>query len=114
MSYDLMQELEEKKNELSACVKQMEINGCEKAEAERQYKMKLTKEVLRLREEKIPVTMISLIIYGVEEVAELRFKRDIAETVYEANKEAINATKLQIRILENQIAREWGSRDGGL
>ena len=52
--------------------------------------------------------MIDKVVYGVKEIAELRFKRDVADTVYQANLEAINSIKLQIRILENQISREWG------
>ena len=36
-------------------------------------------------------------------------KRDVAETIYEANKEAINTLKLQIRILDTQLSREWGN-----
>ena len=55
--------------------------------------------------------MIDKVVYGVPEIAELRFKRDIADTVYQANLEAINSTKLQMRILENQISREWGAKD---
>ena len=80
----------------------------------REFDLELKKEALRLRDEKMPVTLIDKVIYGVPEVAELRFKRDIADTVYQANIEAINSTKLQMRIIENQIAREWSSRDGGL
>ena len=31
-----------------------------------------------------------------------------AEAVYKANQEAINSIKLQMRIIENQLSREWG------
>ena len=61
----------------------------------------------------MPVTLIAQIIYGVPEVAELRFKRDVAETIYQTNLEHINKTKLLIRIIDNQIAREWGSAGKG-
>ena len=57
----------------------------------------------------MPVTLINQIIYGIPEVAEKRFKRDIAETIYKANQEAIQTTKLQIRVIENQIEREWSN-----
>ena len=65
-------------------------------------------EALKLRDSGIAVSMIDKVVYGVKEIAELRFKRDVADTVYQANLEAINSIKLQIRILENQISREWG------
>ena len=55
------------------------------------------------------IGMIQLTCYGVPDVAELRFRRDVAETVYQANKEAINAIKLELRLIENQIQREWGT-----
>jgi hypothetical protein len=38
----------------------------------------------------------------------LRFKRDVCETVYQANQESINVLKLNIRIIESQLQREWG------
>ena len=52
--------------------------------------------------------MIDKTCYGIPSVAEARFKRDVAETVYTANKEAINSIKLQLRLIEGQIQREWG------
>lgn len=106
---ELIQELQQKDRELSASIRQLRISGTAKAEAEKEYKIKLREEALKLRAEKgMPVSLINQIVYGVPEVAELRFKRDIADTVYQANLEAINSTKLQMRIIENQIAREWG------
>lgn len=33
----------------------------------------------------------------------------VAEAVYKANTEAINTLKLQIRLLENQMQREWST-----
>lgn len=105
---DLITELQQMREELSQSIKMLRANGIKLAEAERQYKVKLREEALKLRQEKgMAVTLIDLIIYGVPEVADLRLKRDIADAMYNANQEHINTTKLQIRILENQIAREW-------
>lgn len=106
---DLVNEVLKLNSELTASIRRLKENGGNLAEAEKLYKIELHKEVLRLKEEKTPATLINLIIYGVPKVAELRFKRDIAETIYNTNLEHINATKLQIRILENQISREWGN-----
>ena len=55
------------------------------------------------------ITLIDKTCYGIPSVAEARFKRDVAETVYKANLEAINSIKLQLRLIENQISREYGS-----
>lgn len=107
---DLMSELQRKIDELSISIKKLRANGSALAEAERDYKIKLRQEALKLRAEKgMPVTLIQQVVYGVPEVAELRYKRDIAEAMYLANQEHINTTKLQIRILDNQVGREWSS-----
>ena len=60
------------------------------------------------------IGMIQLTCYGVPEVADLRFKRDVAEAVYTANKEAINSCKLQHRLIEGQLGREWSNPQAGM
>ena len=107
---ELYDEIMSKNTELTQSIKMLRQNGIKLAEAERDYKIKLRQEALKLREDKkLPVTLIAQIIYGVPEVADLRFKRDVAEAMYNANQEHINTTKLQIRILESQLDREWHS-----
>lgn len=107
---ELYDEIMSKNIELTQSIKMLRQNGIKLAEAERDYKIKLRQEALKLREDKkLPVTLIAQIIYGVPEVADLRFKRDVAEAMYNANQEHINTTKLQIRILESQLDREWHS-----
>ncbi len=106
---DLVNELLNLRQQLNASIKRLKQNGVALAVAERDYKIALNKRVLELRDEGMAVTLIQLIIYGEREIAELRFKRDVAKVVYETNLEHINGTKLQMRILESQINREWGS-----
>jgi len=55
------------------------------------------------------ITLIDKVVFGDRHVAEMRFKRDVANATYEANKEHINVTKLQLRLLEGQLSREWGN-----
>lgn len=108
---NLVQEVFNLSDELSASIYKLLENGKKLAHAENDYKITLRTEALKLRQEKnMPVTLISQIIYGVPEVAKLRLERDIAETIYDANKEKINMVKLKIRVLENQIQREWGAK----
>lgn len=105
---DLLNELQMKQKELEVSLKKLRQTGTEYAEAERDYKIKLREEALKLRTEKdMPVTLIQQVVYGVPEVADKRFKRDVKEAVYKANQEAINTIKLQIRIIESQLDREW-------
>ena len=94
-------------SELTASIKKLRNNGAKLAEAEKDYKITLRQEALRLRADDMPVTLINSIIYGVPEVAEKRFKRDVEQANYDANKEHINVTKLKLRILEAQLSREW-------
>lgn len=107
---DLYNELQKKINELNISIKKLRETGTEYAEAEKEYKITLRNEALKLRAEKnMPVTLIQQVVYGVPEVAEKRFKRDVKEAVYKANMEAINVFKLQIRIIESQLQREYGN-----
>lgn len=107
---DLINDIQMLMEELTISIKKLQHTGQALAEAERDYKITLRQEALKLRVEKdMPVTLINQIIFGVPEVADKRFKRDIAETIYNTNQEHINATKLKLRLLESQLNREWGN-----
>ena len=111
--YDLWSEIQSKTKQLDYSVKELRKSGTAYAEAEKAYKVKLRETALRLRSQDMAVGMISMTVYGIPEVAELRFKRDCCEAVYKANVEAINAIKLEIRIINEQLSREWGQAGTG-
>lgn len=105
---DLFNEIQELTKKLSTAVNQMAKYGKEFAESERDYKITLRQEALKLRaENNTPVTLIQQTVYGIKEVADKRMKRDIAETMYKTSQEYINTLKLRIRVLEGQLSREW-------
>lgn len=110
---DLYEEIQRLMLELTASIRKLRDNGAKLADAERDYKITLRKEALKLRAGDTPVTLINNIIYGIDEVAEKRFKRDVEQANYDANKEHINVTKLKLRILEAQLNREWGAAGKG-
>lgn len=110
---DLYEDILALMNELTKSIKVLKQNGAKLAEAERDYKITLRTEALKLRADSTPVTLINQIIYGMPEVADKRLTRDIAKATYDANLEHINVTKLKLRILENQLAREWGNAGKG-
>ncbi len=111
---DLYEEITRLMSLLSASINKLRENGAKLADAEREYKLTLRQEALKLRTmQDMPVTLINQIIYGVPEVAEKRFKRDVEQANYDANKEYINVTKLKLRILEAQLSREWGNAGKG-
>ena len=106
---DLLQEKNSLVRQLSASVKKLRETGTDYAEKERDYKVLVSQECIRLRGEGMAVSMINLVIYGLPNVAQARFERDVALTIYEANKEAINSLKLKLRLIEGQMSREWNS-----
>lgn len=109
---DLFNQIQELIEKLNLSIKSLAKNGQALAEAERDYKIILRQAALKLKQEKnMAVTLINQIVYGIPEVADKRFKRDIAEAMYQTNLEYINTTKLQLRILENQLQREWSRNE---
>ena len=109
MGAELFDELRAKVKQLDASVRQLRTSGTDYAEAERAYKILLRSECLKLRDEGMAIGLIDKTCYGLQNVADARFKRDVAEAVYKANQEAINSLKLQLRLIESQINREWGT-----
>ena len=105
---DLVTVLRNKTATLNKAIDVLAVNGRERAKAEMEYRIALRQEILREREKGTPVTIISDVCRGEPGIADLKFKRDVAESVHQANLEAINVWKLEIRVLESQLAREWG------
>ena len=105
---DLINELNDLNRKLSTGINIMAKYGKEYAEAERDYKITLNQECLKLRDSGMAATLIDKVVYGVKEVADKRFKRDVAEAMYNTAQESINVLKLHIRVLESEIQREWG------
>lgn len=108
---DLYQELQDKIRQLEVSLKELRKSGTNYAQAEKDYKILLRQECLKLRDDGMAIGMIDKTCYGLPSVAEARFKRDVADTVYRANLEAINSIKLQMRLIENQLSREWSSSE---
>lgn len=105
---DLFNDLQDLIKRLNQSIKLLAKYGNEYAAAERDYKITLRQEALKLRAEKgMAVTLIQQVVYGVPEVADKRFKRDVAEAMYQTAQENINSIKLQIRVVENQLDREY-------
>lgn len=106
---DLVNDIQTLTKRLNTSVIKLRDYGRELAEAEKEYKITLRQEALKLRSDGMAVTLINQIVYGIPEVAQKRFKRDVAETMYQTAQENINSIKIQLRILEGQLQREWGN-----
>ena len=106
---DLLNEISAQSRKLDIALSEAGKRGRSYAEAERKYRVALKQKILIERDKGTPVTIISDICRGSEEIASLRFGRDVAEIMYKSALEAINVYKLQLRLLGNQADREWNS-----
>ncbi|EJW14418.1 hypothetical protein M5X00_28320 [Paenibacillus alvei] len=72
--------------------------GREKAESERDYRSALAQEILRLKADGMPVSIITDIAKG--NVSKQLFQRDLAEARFKAGIEAADAIKVQVSALQ--------------
>lgn len=104
---DLYLELRDKVALLDQALKQLGKRGKAYANAEAEYRIALSKKILEERDKGTPVTIISDLCRGTPSIAKLKQERDISQTIYDSAKEACNVYKIQVRVLENQIDREY-------
>ena len=108
---ELWEEIIEIERQLDQALSTLRENGTKYCEAERQYQMAKSKEIMRLKSEGYPITLIPQVVKGIEEIANLDFERNTCEVVYKANQEALNVKKLELRVKEGEIEREWAKND---
>lgn len=106
---DLFLDIQAKIDLLDKALTSFGKRGKALAEADKEYRIELSKMLLVKRDEGIPVSVLTKICEGLPEIAELRFQRDVADVQYSSAKEMINALKVQIKVLEEAIEREWHS-----
>ena len=107
---DLQNELTYKSQLLYKSVEELKNTGKAYASAYAKYRMELAKELVKLKDEGYAITLAGDIARGKPEIAKLKFDEISTEAVYKANQETINVLKLQIKILENQLGREWNEK----
>ena len=105
---DLVTDLQHKLKMIDRAIDTLAKNGQRLAQSEMNYRMELAKTILTLRADGVPVTIINDLARGDPKIAALKFDRDTHQSIYDANTEAINAWKLEARIMAAQIGREWG------
>lgn len=104
---DLMIELQGRVQMLDKALQCLGNRGRAYARAEHDYRVALAQKMLTERDKGMPVTILGDICRGDREIAKKKFDRDVGESAYKAALEACNVYKVQIRVLENQIEREW-------
>lgn len=105
----MWEDIETAINELNKTLSEYKNIQKDYALKEYKYRTALSKKLVQLRAEGQAVTHLADIARGIEEIAKLRFDRDIAEGLVKSAEEGINFYKLKIREMEAQHSREWGA-----
>lgn len=76
----------------------------EYAEAEQEYRKALGMEIMKLREQKVPVSIVGDVARA--NVAEIKFNRDLAEFRYKAGRDKAQALQAEISALQTLYKRQ--------
>ena len=106
---DLVNYLQELQKQLDVSVKQLRKSGSDYAKAYTDYRVALAQELVKLRDEGTPVTLCSDLARGKREVADKKFQEIAMEAIYKANIESINSLKIRIKVLQEQLDKEWSN-----
>lgn len=98
---EIMKKAEQSLSEYKRCQKDYAVK-------EYNYRTALSKRLLERRAGGQPVTHLADIVKGEEDIAKLRFERDIAEGLKNSAEKGTDFYKLYARLMEAQNAREWG------
>ena len=105
---DLFVELEQKQTDLDNAIRDLRQAGREYAEADTRYRSLVAQETLRLKAKGMAVGLIDKAIFNNEEVSNALFQSDFTDVMVTASKETINALKVRIAVIRDQLAREYG------
>ena len=102
--HDIGQGIYETSQQIQRGVKSLFGHAKTYAEAEHEYRLALAREIMRLREEKMPVTLIADVARG--NLADLKYKRDLAEVTYKTAKDMLQALQSQLSGLQTLYKRQ--------
>lgn len=109
---DLLSELQETRKLMKQAMAEIPERGRIYAQAEADYQAAKNVRALELKAEHMSATLIQLTIKGDKDVNMKLFERDVALIEYESARDAVNVLKLDARLLEQQIQREWNQSGG--
>lgn len=104
---DLITELMADRKLMKKAPSESKALGHAAAKAEADYQIAKAKTSLILKAEGMSATLINLIIKGDERVSPYLLARDCARADYDSSRESLNVYKLDARLLEAQIDREY-------
>lgn len=98
---EIIQEMRHTKTRLDGAIKELHKQAKAKANTERNYKVALRMEILKLKGEGHPATLILELAKGKEEIASLRFERDIAKGLYDSARESMQSLRVEASMLQS-------------
>ena len=102
-----MQKMQELNTYLTTALAEYKKRGTDYAKAYKNYRVLLSQELLKLKAEGMPVTIAYDIARGTEQVANAKEQEIITECLYKSCQEAINTYKLQIKILQENMNKDY-------
>ena len=102
-----VQKMQELNTYLTTALAEYKKRGIDYAKAYKNYRVLLSQELLKLKAEGMPVTIAYDIARGTEQVANAKEQEIITECLYKSCQEAINTYKLQIKILQENINKDY-------
>ena len=106
-SWELLPYLNKRRDDLNKALTVAKERGIELAAAERKYRVEKRKAILLAKHRGEKISLIMELVNGDEFISQLRYERDVAKTLYASATEVINIYKLDCRLVEAQIARDW-------
>lgn len=104
---DVFSDLMRDRDLMKKASEELKERGIAKAQAEAEYQRVKAARALEMKAEGIPATLIQMTIKGDTKVNEKLFERECAVALYESAHEALQLYKLDARLLEAQIQREY-------
>lgn len=101
--FQLMNLFDETEREIES----MRESGYLIAQYQSEYRMRVALKTLELRAQNTPVTVISDIVRGDPEIAELKLRWVCAEADNKSSNHLIFLREKKIEVLNDQIKREW-------
>lgn len=101
------QDLQRSRKLMQKASTELKDRGIALAKAQAEYQATKNKRALEMKAEGYSATIINMILKGDEEVSLKLFERDCAQVLYDSAKDALNVYKLDARLLEAQLERDW-------
>jgi hypothetical protein len=97
---EIIMEMRNTKTRLDGAIRELHKQAKAKADTERKYKIALRMEILKLKKDGYPATLINDLAKGNEEIAALRFDRDVAKGLYDSARESMQSLRVEASMLQ--------------